>query len=283
MSKAKWITENLKDGEHYAGLILGKDGEPDYHLILMPGRDNKKFTWDQAVKAAQEAGGELPTRREQALLYTNLKDQFQPTWYWSGEQYAASPSNAWGQDFINGYQLGPQVVRRPGARCPQIGNLTIYPFGSEQHMSITLDAIKAAHDKVGAMIAAFEAKAPRLLVLPSAEIELQAGEYYAGAIIGENGIPTHHLVLMAAQAADINWDNATAWAARVGGELPTSAEQALLFANLKAQFEPGWHWSCTQCAASPSHAWSQSFNYGYQYSLHKSYEGRARAVRRVAI
>lgn len=30
----------LNEGEHYAGLILGKDGEADYHLILLPGEAN---------------------------------------------------------------------------------------------------------------------------------------------------------------------------------------------------------------------------------------------------
>ena len=37
MSKAQWIKDNLKPGEEYAGIILGKDGEQDYHLILLPG------------------------------------------------------------------------------------------------------------------------------------------------------------------------------------------------------------------------------------------------------
>jgi hypothetical protein len=104
MTKKQWIAENLKPGEMYAGLILGQNGEPDHHLVLLPGRDNKTLTWDQAVKAAKEAGGELPTRREQRLLFINLKDQFKPEWYWSGEQHAAYPSLAWTQDFSYGYQ-----------------------------------------------------------------------------------------------------------------------------------------------------------------------------------
>ena len=103
-AKIAWIAANLKDGEHYAGLILGKDGEPDHHLILLPGDNEKKYTWDQAMKVAKQLGGDLPTRREQSLLYTNLKDQFQPTWYWSREQYATNPSLAWGQGFDYGFQ-----------------------------------------------------------------------------------------------------------------------------------------------------------------------------------
>jgi hypothetical protein len=109
MSKKKWIAENLKDGEQYAGLVLGKDGTPDYHLVLLPSRDNKKLTWDQAMKAAKAEGGDLPTRREQSLLFANLKEQFQPAWYWSGEQYAAYPSLAWSQDFNGG---GQSYVRK---------------------------------------------------------------------------------------------------------------------------------------------------------------------------
>ena len=47
--------------------------------------------------------------------------------------------------------------------------------------------------------------------------------------------------------------------------------------------EPVWHWSSTQYATDPSGAWSQNFSSGNQSSYHKSYEGRARAVRRFKI
>ncbi|MBV8666769.1 MAG: DUF1566 domain-containing protein, partial [Burkholderiaceae bacterium] len=49
-------------------------------------------------------GGDLPTRREQSLLYANLKGLFKPRAYWSGEQHAEYSSGAWDQDFSNGYQ-----------------------------------------------------------------------------------------------------------------------------------------------------------------------------------
>lgn len=118
-AKAQFLKENLKPGEHYAGLILGKDGKPDYHLILLPG-ESERVKWDDACKWAKTAGGELPTRREQALLYANLKEEFQPVWYWSGEQHAANPDCAWLQYFGNGgqsysrksYQSRARAVRR---------------------------------------------------------------------------------------------------------------------------------------------------------------------------
>ncbi len=47
--------------------------------------------------------------------------------------------------------------------------------------------------------------------------------------------------------------------------------------------EPFWHWSSTQFAANPSLAWLQDFDLGYQNLNRKTYEGRARAVRRLKI
>jgi hypothetical protein len=94
----------LKDGEHYAGLILNADGTPSHHLVLLPEAD-KRMPWQAAVEYAKDQGGTLPTRREQSLLFANSKDQFQPAWYWSGEQYEDDGSYAWGQGFDDGLQF----------------------------------------------------------------------------------------------------------------------------------------------------------------------------------
>lgn len=93
----------LAHGEHYAGLIVGKDGEPSHHLILCAG-EKEKSTWQEALDWAKNIGFELPTRREQALLYANLKDQFQEAWYWSSETRASHSDCAWLQDFYCGGQ-----------------------------------------------------------------------------------------------------------------------------------------------------------------------------------
>lgn len=103
MSKAQWIKENLKAGELYAGIILGKDGAPDHHLILLPGKADD-VNWADAQAFAAAAGGELPTRREQSLLYANLKEEFEPRWYWSCEQHASNSGCAWRQYFGGGDQ-----------------------------------------------------------------------------------------------------------------------------------------------------------------------------------
>jgi hypothetical protein len=120
MSKAQWIKENLKDGEQYAGIILGKDGQPDHHLILLSAVPGSGLNWSKAKQWASTIGGELPTRNEQSLLFANLKHQFDAAWYWSGEQDAAGPGYAWVQDFGYGgqydlrksYEYRARAVRR---------------------------------------------------------------------------------------------------------------------------------------------------------------------------
>ena len=116
--------------------------------------------------------------------------------------------------------------------------------------------------------------------LDEAEIELAPGEHYAGLVLDAEGHVAHHLVLLPGQADGVTWDAAKAWAAGIGGELPTGQEQALLYANLKGKFEQAWYWSSEAHASDGSYAWYQHFGSGLQYSLRKSYECRARAVRR---
>jgi len=113
--KAAWLKANLKKGEIYAGILLGQNGAPDHHLILLPG-DAEGLLWAKAKEFAKKAGGELPTRREQSLLFANLKEEFKGSWYWSGEQYASDASYAWCQNFINGAQYGHHVDAQCRAR-----------------------------------------------------------------------------------------------------------------------------------------------------------------------
>jgi hypothetical protein len=101
--------EGLKEGEFYAGLILGKDGTPDYHLILRPG-DAVDVSWPAARDWATDDGGELPTRRELSLLFANLREQFERGWYWSSEHHETRAQLVWGQNFASGIQT---VYGRP--------------------------------------------------------------------------------------------------------------------------------------------------------------------------
>lgn len=88
----------------YAGLMRGDDKfTADYHLVLLDG-DHDVCTWADAKAWAEGLGGRLPTRREQSILFGNLKDQFQETWYWSSETHASYPEYAWYQYFDFGSQ-----------------------------------------------------------------------------------------------------------------------------------------------------------------------------------
>jgi hypothetical protein len=105
----------LADGEHYAGLILNADGTPSHHLVLLPG-DHDDTPWQAAIDWAKSINGELPTRREQSLLFANCKQHFQADWYWSGEPHASDARYAWCQNFLNGTQHGNFVRNHCRAR-----------------------------------------------------------------------------------------------------------------------------------------------------------------------
>ena len=92
----------LQEGEEYAGLILSKD-DPDYHLVLLPG-DSADVSWPTAADWAASQRGALPTRRELALLFANLRESFQRDWYWSSEPHATRVQLVWGQNFASGIQ-----------------------------------------------------------------------------------------------------------------------------------------------------------------------------------
>src|SRR5574343_1517370 len=152
--------------------------------------------------------------------------------------------------------------------------------------TITLESIKAEHAKVAEMINAFEKQQESsAMFLPEVTINLAPGEHYAGLVLGKDGEPSYHLVLLPGQATDITWEKAMAWASKQGGEhvasLPTRREQSLLFANLKEEFEKRSYWSCEAHESDSSWAWCQGFGYGLQGNFNRTYELRARAVRRL--
>jgi hypothetical protein len=149
-------------------------------------------------------------------------------------------------------------------------------------VTITLQQIQARQSELADLIAKFtaQAQATRVITIDEADIELQPGEQYAGAVLDAEGQHKHHLVLMAAvPEADLNWADAKAWAEKVGGSLPDRQEQALLYANCKPHLKATWHWSSEEEGAS--YAWSCTFDGGSQGYFRKGAEGAARAVRRV--
>jgi hypothetical protein len=123
--------------------------------------------------------------------------------------------------------------------------------------------------------------AASVYLLPEASIELAAGEIYVGLVL--NPEANYHLVLMPGELTDATWVKAANWAESIGGRLPNRQEQALLFANAKSSFQEAWYWSSQTHESDASYAWGCHFSYGAQGSHRKSYEGRARAVRKVPL
>jgi hypothetical protein len=121
---------------------------------------------------------------------------------------------------------------------------------------VTLEQLEAKRDELTALIAQFRAQPPRRRLQYSVDHELQPGERYAGLLLGADGTPGQHLVLLPGlPGKDLAWPDAQAWAASVGGELPTRREQSLLFANLKGEFEAACYWSSEPHETNGSYAW----------------------------
>lgn len=147
-------------------------------------------------------------------------------------------------------------------------------------MTITIEQLQAQHSELAALIEKFKAQQQtKLLVVREAHIEMRHGERYAGVVFDEDGLASHHVILLPGEAEDVSWSAAVEWAEKAGGALPTRQEQALLYANLKSEFKPEWYWSGEE-HENGSYAWAQYFDSGFQYGYHKSRELRARAVRR---
>jgi hypothetical protein len=96
-------------GGIYAGIMRGRDGAPDYHLVVGPEIEGR-MNWEDAKHVSTKLNVDgfqdftLPYRKEQALLFANVPELFDEAWYWSCEQRAGSSAYAWAQDFNDGDQ-----------------------------------------------------------------------------------------------------------------------------------------------------------------------------------
>lgn len=121
--------------------------------------------------------------------------------------------------------------------------------------------------------------APATLALPAIGQSFEGGLYAGLTLEGEQRAA---LVLLPGDG-EMSWKKALAWAGEQGGVLPSRVDGIVLFKNLRAEFKRDWYWTSEEVAGNADYAWVQYFNYGYQFSNHKSYDYRCRAVRRVLI
>jgi hypothetical protein len=95
------------DDGRFAGIArnYADDGVLGYDVTLLNAKPPKeRMTWQEAMDWAKSIGADLPTRKEQALLFANLADEFQRDAYWSNKPNAGTASYAWCQHFGNGRQ-----------------------------------------------------------------------------------------------------------------------------------------------------------------------------------
>lgn len=112
--------------------------------------------------------------------------------------------------------------------------------------------------------------------------KLADGEIYVGCI-GDALGNLHHVILLPGDNPSATWDAQLEWAKSIGGDLPNRIEQAMLWANHRDQFKKDWYWRNETHHTESSWAWFQGFTIGSQSYDHKSYDFRARAVRRLVI
>ncbi|MFZ6819818.1 DUF1566 domain-containing protein [Undibacterium sp. Ji22W] len=120
---------------------------------------------------------------------------------------------------------------------------------------------------------------------------MEQGGIYTGVIGGENGAPDYHLIFAPLENEIVGVNHAQALDQSkkpINGfddwYLPDRRETRLIAINAPDTFDKdGWYWTFTQYATTSDYAWLQLFSNGIQDVRHESYEGRARAVRRVSI
>jgi hypothetical protein len=122
----------------------------------------------------------------------------------------------------------------------------------------------------------------RLADLPALGAEL-AGGIYCGVATKADGTVCAIALLPDVPEKRVTWSQAKAWAKKLKAELPARPVSALLFATARKHVEPDWYWTCEEHETYGSCAWFQFFDDGFQSNLHKSYEGRARAVRLIHV
>ena len=131
---------------------------------------------------------------------------------------------------------------------------------------------------------------PALALVPAKD--LRKGEIDVGPTIHE-GRPAR-LILLADRFGPGTWDEAKAWAEKLGASLPSRIDALILWQASQAEpvkmlpappkFEVDRpYWTGEQSADASSYAWCQWFRYGNQTNWRKDAKSRAVAVRRAPI
>ena len=113
--------------------------------------------------------------------------------------------------------------------------------------------------------------------------KLADGEIYVATLFDAANGKGYHLILLPGDNDDATHEAQIEWAKSIGGDLPNRIEQAMLWANHRDLFQKDWYWSNETHHSESGWAWYQRFGRGGQISSLRTYELRARAVRRLPI
>jgi hypothetical protein len=91
------------------------DGKANTHALADSENEHPAAEWAHQLELKGFSDWYLPSRRELALCYANVPEQFAKTWYWSSTQYSAD--SAWGQHFGDGIQLSDRKSSQARARA----------------------------------------------------------------------------------------------------------------------------------------------------------------------
>lgn len=116
------IGASLEDGK-FAGLITLPDGK-HVAVVLLPNKSDKYLTWAKAMTWAEKVGGQLPSRPVAALLFANLRGEFERAWHWTNETHEADASFAWYCYFNHGGQTSYSKSSEGGGRAVRLIHIT---------------------------------------------------------------------------------------------------------------------------------------------------------------
>lgn len=147
----------------------------------------------------------------------------------------------------------------------------------------TLAILQAEFKALGQRLSAFEVQSKASASFPvTVEYpDLNEGERFLSAVIRADG--RKEITILLPGSFQGNWQASLDWAKSIGGDLPTRVEQALLYADMREEFEESYYWSNEAHETNDACAWTQLFGYGYQSYDRKGDYNRARAVRRLVI
>jgi len=146
---------------------------------------------------------------------------------------------------------------------------------------VTIELVQAKQAELAAMIELLQRQAQPLRV-PAADILLAPGEWYAGAVLNEDGSLKHHIIVGATQDSGLNFDHAQAFAKARGLYAPTIQEARLIVAHRHGRLDGmSWFWTCEPHKENSAFAWDCYLDDGGVNYCGRSASGGAVAVRRV--